>query len=78
MVTKLNKSTKTHQAFLSSYREFGSMEHENPFHVPQFVILGNFSMHIKKKHLFTVPSDAIMIDLFNSVWIWPYKQNSSN
>ena len=51
-VTKINKSTKTLQTFLSSCREFSSVEHETPFHVPQFVIVRNFNMCIKIKHLF--------------------------
>lgn len=79
MVTKLNKSTTTLQAFLGSDREFSSMERQTPFHVPQLVILGNFSMHIKRKHSFKALNDNVtMIDLFNLVWIWPQKQNSSN
>ena len=76
--TKINKSTKTLQTFLSSCREFSSVAHETPFHVPQFVILGNFNMCIKRKHLFrTQNGNVTMTDLFSLVWISPRKQNSN-
>lgn len=79
VVTKMNKSTKTLQIFLSRYRESSSMEHKTPFHVPQFVILGSFSTRVKRKYLFRTQNDNVtMADLFNLVWISPHKQNSSN
>lgn len=79
VVTTMNKSTKTLQIFLSSYRESRSMEHKTPFHVPQSVVLGSFRMQMKRKHLFGTQNDNVTVaDHFNLVWISPDKQNSSN